>query len=107
MSELKRCPCCGGENTIEILNELSPALKCSDCGLIMTIPASFIGNYKKELHKKWNTRKPVDDLLERLENASYWTQSTFDEDGYCNDDSEEVIDLYKAIEIVKEVMGYD
>lgn len=42
-------------------------------------------------------------LLERLEESSYWTPSTFDEDGYSNDDSEEVIDLYRAIEIANQL----
>ena len=43
----------------------------------------------------------VDRVVEQLENSAYWTESTFDEDGYSNDDSEEVIELQKAIEIVK------
>ena len=41
-------------------------------------------------------------IIEQLENARYWTESTFDEDGYCNDDSDEVVYLNKAIEIVKQ-----
>lgn len=40
-------------------------------------------------------------IIEHLENASFWTDSSFDEDGYCNDDSEEAVYLHKAIEIVK------
>lgn len=42
-------------------------------------------------------------LNERLHNLSFWTASTFDEDGYYNDDSEEVVDLYKALEIVEQL----
>ncbi len=42
-------------------------------------------------------------LIERLEEESYWTPSTFDEDGYSNDDSEKVIDLYRTIEIVNQL----
>ena len=41
-------------------------------------------------------------IIERLENASFWTDSSFDEDGYCNDDSEEAVYLHEAIEIVKQ-----
>ena len=41
-------------------------------------------------------------IIEHLENASFWTDSSFDEDGYCNDDSEEAVYLHKAIEIVKQ-----
>ena len=39
-------------------------------------------------------------IIEHLENASFWTDSSFDEDGYSNDDSEEVLYLHEAIEIV-------
>lgn len=46
----------------------------------------------------------VEEVLEQLEDSAYWTQCTFDEDGYSNDDSEEVIELQKAIEIVKSGM---
>ena len=42
-------------------------------------------------------------LTERLHDSSFWTASTFDDDGYSNDDSEEVIDLYKALEIVEQL----
>lgn len=59
-----------------------------------------------EAVKRWNTRKPIDDIVERLEEARFWTASSFDEDGYCNDDSQEVVYLDKAIEIVKEVGGF-
>ena len=42
-------------------------------------------------------------LSERLHDSSFWTASTFDDDGYSNDDYEEVIDLYKALEIVEQI----
>lgn len=42
-------------------------------------------------------------LIERLEEASHYEGSTFDEDGYCNDDSWEVVYLDKAIEIVNQL----
>ena len=45
----------------------------------------------------------IEKLIGRLEEASHWEESTFDEDGYCNDDSEEVIYLHKAIEIVNKL----
>lgn len=44
----------------------------------------------------------INKLIERLENASHWEASTFDEDGYSNDDSEEVIYLDKAISIINQ-----
>lgn len=51
---------------------------------------------------EWCPLKPAKKIVEQLEIASYQTQQTFDEDGFGNDDSEEVVDLYTAIEIVKE-----
>lgn len=46
--------------------------------------------------------KVFEKIIEHLENASFWTDSSFDEDGYSNDDSEEVVYLHEAIEIVKQ-----
>lgn len=42
----------------------------------------------------------TDKVIEQLKNASHWTENTFDEDGYSNDDSEEVVCLQTAIKIV-------
>ena len=44
-----------------------------------------------------------EEIIEKLKSESHWTESTFDEDGYCNDDSEEVVYLHNAIEIVNQV----
>ena len=51
--------------------------------------------------------KPMERIIERLEKEKHSTLPTFDEDGYCNDDSWEVVDLDIAIEIVKEVGGIE
>jgi len=42
-------------------------------------------------------------MIERLKEVSWWTEPTFDEEGYHNDDSEEVVYLDKAIKIVNEL----
>lgn len=42
-----------------------------------------------------------DKVKEELENSRWWTEPTYDEDGYSNDDSEDVIELYTALEIVE------
>lgn len=55
-----------------------------------------------EAIKAWNTRKPMERILERLEEKAFWTESTFDGDGYCNDDSEEAVLLSDIIEIIGE-----
>ena len=44
-------------------------------------------------------------IVERLEEASFLTEQTFDEDGYGNDDSWEAVWLDEAIEIVIEEGG--
>ena len=43
----------------------------------------------------------VDKVVSELEKSHFHTDATFDDDGCCNDDSEEVVNLNEAIEIVK------
>lgn len=43
----------------------------------------------------------VEKVVEQLEESYFLTESTFDDDGWCNDDSEEVVNLNEAIEIIK------
>ena len=43
----------------------------------------------------------VDKVVKQLEKSHFHTDTTFDDDGYCNDDSEEVVNLNEAIEIIK------
>ena len=43
----------------------------------------------------------VEKVVEQLEKSHFHTESTFDDDGCCNDDSEEVVNLNEAIEIVR------
>ena len=43
----------------------------------------------------------VEKVVEQLEKSHFHTDATFDDDGCCNDDSEEVVNLNEAIEIVR------
>ena len=43
----------------------------------------------------------VDKVVSELEKSHFHTDATFDNDGCCNDDSEEVVNLNEAIEIVR------
>ena len=43
----------------------------------------------------------VEKVVEQLEKSHFHTDATFDDDGYCNDDSEEVVNLNEAIEIIR------
>lgn len=103
MADLRSCPFCGGE--VKIIPEQVDArtviynfvCQNGDCGANVYFDYSD----KEESIESFNTRKPMEAVVVELENASYRTESTFDEDGYCNDDSEEVIELQKAISIVR------
>ena len=43
----------------------------------------------------------IDKVVEQLEKSHFHTDATFDDDGCCNDDSEEVVNLNEAIEIIR------
>ena len=43
----------------------------------------------------------IEKVVEQLEESYFLTESTFDDDGCCKDDSEEVVNLNEAIEIVR------
>ena len=61
-----------------------------------------------EILKNYEDKKStLERIIERLENASWWTQQTYDEDGYGNDDSDEVVYLDTAINIVMEEGGLE
>ena len=51
--------------------------------------------------KEQPTAFNVDKVVEQLEENYFHTDATFDDDGYCNDDSEVVVNLNEAIEIVR------
>ena len=57
------------------------------------------------LDEKEIIRKYGEQIIKKLEFESEWSEPTFDEDGYCNDDSWEMVWLDKAIEIIKEECG--
>ena len=64
MSEikLKPCPFCGGSGIrIEPVNKWRKSLFCQNCH------AKFIGESEEKLIEKWNTRKPMERIVEQLE----------------------------------------
>ena len=58
-------------------------------------------HFKELLIDEQPTAFDVDKVVKQLEESHFHTESTFDDNGYCNDDSEEVVNLNEAIEIVK------
>lgn len=68
MSELKKCPFCGGDATIQKLSNstLSFAV-CVECR--MRTPTLQDG---KTAMRVWNTRKPMDNIVRKLEENSQY-----------------------------------
>lgn len=105
--KLKPCPFCGGEaqkQAQEVNGLRAIYVVCKKCGASSGIYKTRNPRVKDEENpaiKAWNRRDPMDKIVEQLEEASYWTEPTYDEDGYSDDDSDEVVFLEKAIEIVK------
>ena len=113
MSELKKCPFCGGEAYLETIpnlasNEYVVCCENKEC-LGFYIGYGDVGLYgtKDGAIKAWNTRKPVERILERLEEElrladeekeryARENQLQFDSaKGYSTG-------IYNAIEIIKE-----
>ena len=73
------------DKLIEKWNELSVRGRTEFDQVIMIMPTAF----------------DVEKVLKQLEKSHFHTDATFDDDGCCNDDSEEVVNLNEAIEIVR------
>lgn len=94
---LKPCPFCGGEARIRDLSIKIPYdgiahfVDCCQCDVRSGI--SFDG--EQGAIEAWNTRKPMDRIVEQLEDASCYIE---DGDGHAG----HLIFTDEAIEIVKE-----
>lgn len=93
MSELKKCPFCGGELKAEGKNfYMHPIVGClMDGTLVINCDES---------KKSWNTRRPVDDVVEALEENAF---PDFEEEYTCN--GAELLFLSDAIQIIKEKLN--
>ena len=62
MSELRCCPFCGGEARNESCGNYW--VKCTKCG-----SRGSVENTEKEAMNQWNTRTPMANIVEKLEEA--------------------------------------
>ena len=85
----------------DMKNELEKAVNDEnmDKDEYMVIMTSAIA--LKDFVNRQPTAFDVEKVVSELEKSHFHTESTFDDDGYCNDDSEEVVNLNEAIEIIK------
>ena len=118
MSEikLKRCPFCGGEAKLEINREMGGTqyqVLCTKC-------PTTVGRYwfwkKEDAINSWNTRKPMQEIVERLEEeyrslfeARMKLAEKMDTDKTAFDRARILqnkgMSIFKAIATVKEVGG--
>ena len=79
MSEIKNCPCCGskikgGVRLTGYMMMNRQYIQCDCCGLKMEtkynidgLSQSHLKAIAEELIGRWNTRKPMQEIVERLE----------------------------------------
>lgn len=110
MSEIKLLPCpfCGGEAELNLFlgNYL---VTCTECP---GATAPIRGTTKEEAIEAWNTRKPMQEIVERLENESRYSEEAKEYARVNNPLQFERCDSYlsaidNAIQIVQEVGGID
>lgn len=88
MSELKKCPFCGGE--ARWATKHKHWIECEVCGV-----EGIYSENSEDCIEAWNTRKPVERILERLEKE-------YDINNWGKPYG---ISLDKVIEIIKEEVG--
>lgn len=102
-TKLKPCPFCGGEAKLRKLNkDRGYFVLCSKCGCrtpYFRYRYAPIDDLREDAIDTWNTRKPIDRIVEKLEeeiekaSEEYWTD--YDERQIT------ISTLYGAIDIVK------
>ena len=101
MSEtLLRCPFCGGEAKIDKTIANTVSVECTVCHASSRMILCTEGDIEQKAIEAWNTRKPMQNIVERLEETktkSYVTGITSNpyEFGACHA-------MNDAIKIVKE-----
>ena len=89
MNELKRCPFCGGEAKLSKGTKCwghgdyatSITISCKDCCAEVEVADYLEEDLKEKAIKLWNTRTPVDKVIERLEEVAKRCEKEHDSDG--------------------------
>lgn len=92
--KIKPCPFCGHEAILKINREHLYIVQCDKCEATSKICES-----ENEAAEAWNTRKPMDKVVEQLEEASY-SEAVDDMDPY-GDIPSKVVSLQTAHDIVR------
>lgn len=112
MSKLKRCPFCGGEARLEQVPGATwdkfvvtcKSMKC--CAFYIGYCDEGIYDTKTKAIEAWNTRKPVENVMKRLEEAKNTEIKVIG--GRCNGKSFTVgysEGIREAINIIKAELG--
>lgn len=64
---IKRCPFCGGEAAIDKIIANCVDVECTVCHAGSRLVLCTEGDMENKAIKAWNARKPMDDILERLQ----------------------------------------
>ena len=67
MSELKRCPFCGGEAKIDKTIANTVSVECTVCHASSRMILCTEGDIEQKAIEAWNTRIPMQNIVERLE----------------------------------------
>lgn len=63
-SELKPCPCCGGEARFDENSDGGHYIECNGCGLTTCLVFNLMGGADRELSEVWNRRAAVSERRE-------------------------------------------
>ena len=109
MEQLKKCPFCGGEAKLYGYTAFWVCCENEECNVDSDVYES-----REKAITTWNTRKPIERILERLEELRMAEYDDSDEEPVYTD-AEDIFDdgvsngkfraYHKAIEIIKEEIG--
>ena len=111
MKIFKNCPCCGSSSiylTFEVndIGTTIPVVFCNSCKIVFKVENDSPYLNDKETYKyleektieAWNTRKPLERVIERLEKEKSNLTTWAEDEAYK-------LAINKAIEIIKEEVG--